>query len=154
MEEKEKLFLEFIEGFEWKYDIEEYPNSLFVFKGDIYFFEIFNSEALNQKKIIANYRFGLEQDLKNYSFWFNYDKIWSVFESKFGMNYTEIQSFMNGMVEKHFLKRKGGTTKMCLYCHKIIVEKHFKMKGVTTEMERLGITEEVEKHFKLKKQNI
>jgi hypothetical protein len=109
MEDKEKLFLELIEGFEWKHDFKKYPNSLFVFKGDVFLFEIENSKGLNQQKIIANYRFGLEQDLKNHSFWFNSEQIWSVFESKFGMHYNEIQSFMNGMVEKHF-KMKGDTT--------------------------------------------
>jgi hypothetical protein len=107
--EKEKLFLKLIGEFEWGYDVEKYHNSLFGFKGDVFLFEIYNSEALNQQKIIANYRFGLEQDLKNHSFWFNYDKIWSVFESKFSMKYTEIKSFMNGMVEKHF-KMNGVTT--------------------------------------------
>ncbi len=107
--EKEKLFLKLIGEFEWKYDAQEYPSSLFGFKGKEILFEIYNSEALNQQKIIANYRFGSGQDLKNHSFWFNYDKIWSVFESKFSMKYTEIKSFMNGMVEKHF-KMKGVTT--------------------------------------------
>jgi len=109
--EKEKLFLKLIEGFEWKYSAQEYPSSLFGFKGKEFLFEIYNSKELNQQKIIANYRFGSEQDLKNTEFWFNYDKIWSVFESKFGMNYSEIQSFMNGMVEKHF-KIRGVTTKL------------------------------------------
>jgi hypothetical protein len=109
MDKKEKLFLELIEGFEWKCDIKKYPNFLFGFKDDICLFEIHNHSGLNQNKIIANYRFVLEQDLKNADFWFDYDKIWSVFESKFGMNYNEIKSFMNGMVEKHF-KMKGFTT--------------------------------------------
>jgi hypothetical protein len=109
MKNKEEVFLELIEGFEWKCDIKTYPNFLFGFKDDIYLFEIYKSKEINQQKIIANYRFGLEQDLKNANFWLDYDKIWSVFESKFGMNYNEIKSFMNGMVEKHF-KMKGFTT--------------------------------------------
>ncbi len=109
MDEKEKLFLEFIDGFEWKYDLNKYPNSLFGFKGNVCLFQIYNSNELNQKKIIANYRFGLQQDLKNAIFWFNHEKIWSVFESKFDMKYNDIQSFMNGMVEEHF-KMRGVTT--------------------------------------------
>jgi hypothetical protein len=129
MDEKQKLFLKLIEEFEWRYDVEKYPNYLFGFKGDVFLFEIYNSKGLNYKKIIANYRFGLEQDLKNHRFWFNYDKIWSFFESKFGMNYTEIQSFMNGMVEKHF-KMKEVTTTMKWVSALKMVEKHFKMKGV------------------------
>jgi hypothetical protein len=125
--EKEKLFLKLIEGFEWKYGAQEYPSSLFGFKGKEFLFEIYNSKELNQQKIIANYRFGSEQDLKNTEFWFNYDKIWSVFESKFGMNYSEIQSFMNGMVEKHFKIRRVTTIYLsCCNCHR--VEKHLKLK--------------------------
>jgi len=130
MNEKEKLFLELIEGFEWKYSAQKYTGSLFGFKGKEILFEIYNSKELNQQKMIANYRFGSEQYLKNTKFWIDYDKTWSVFESKFGMNYAEIQSFMNGMVEKHF-----------------------KMRGVTTTAEIIRIPKSVEKHFKMKKQN-
>ena len=102
MDEKEKLFLELIDGFEWKYDSNQYQNSLFGIKKDSCLFEIHNSNSLNQQKIIANYRLGFEQNLKNSDFWFHYSKIWSVFESKFDMKYDDIQTFMKGMVEKHF----------------------------------------------------
>ena len=61
-EEKEKIFLEIIEGFEWKYDLEKYPKILFCFKDDSCIFEISNSESINPKKIISSYRFGLKQD--------------------------------------------------------------------------------------------
>jgi len=131
MDEKEKLFLDLIDGFEWKLDLNEYPNSLFAFKNDDCLFEIYNGDGLNQKKIIANYRFGLEQDFKNAAFWFHYDKIWSVFESKFDMKYNDIQSFMKGMVEKHF-KIRGITTRLESLATQSRVEKHFKIRGITT----------------------
>ena len=108
MDEKDKLFLELIDGFEWKYDLNQYQNSLFGFKNDDCLFKIYSEGGLNQKKIIANYRFEIEQDFKNATFWFNYEKIWSVFESKFDMKYNDIQHFMKCMVEKH-LKMKVCT---------------------------------------------
>jgi hypothetical protein len=100
--EKEKLFLELIDGFQWRYDLDKYPHSIFAFKDDICVFEIDNSESLNQRKIIACYRFGLKQNLKNARIWFNYDRIWSIFESNFEMKYNDIQYFMVDMLEKHF----------------------------------------------------
>ena len=108
MDEKEKLFLDLIDGFEWKCDLNQYPNSLFGFKNGVWLFEICINDGLNQKKIIANYRFGFEQDLKNANVWFHYYEIWSVFESKFDMKHDDIQSFMKCMVEKHF-KMRGIT---------------------------------------------
>ena len=43
-----------------------------------------------------------DQDKKTMYFYINYDKIWSVFEKEFSLNYQEIKDFMSGMVEKHF----------------------------------------------------
>ena len=113
MDERDKLFLELIDGFEWKYDLNQYPNYLFGFKNDDCLFEIFNIDGLNQQKIIANYRFDIEHDLKIVNFRFNYEKIWSVFESKFDMKYNDIQHFMKCMVEKH-LKMKVCTP-LCFF---------------------------------------
>lgn len=100
MEEKEKEFLNLIEGFQWKYDSELYPNDIFAFKNNELLFEI-NSRCLNYKKFIANYRFGIEQDLKNKIVWFSLENIWSIFEKKFDMNDEEIDSFMSCMMEKN-----------------------------------------------------
>ena len=124
--EKEKLFLELVEGFQWKYDLEQYPNYLFAFKDDIFIFEIYNSESINPKKIISCYRFEIKQDLKNADIWINYDKIWSIFESKFEMKHDDIQFFMKDMVEKHFKIRVNITQKKFMSAI-AVVEKHFKM---------------------------
>ena len=100
--EKEKLFLELVEGFQWKYDLEKYPNSLYALKDGVCIFQFFDLESINPKKIISSYRFSLKQDLKNERIWFSYYKMWSIFESKFEMKYDDIRFFMEDMVEKHF----------------------------------------------------
>lgn len=128
MEEKEKLFLELIDGFEWKCDLDKYKKSLFGFKNDICFFQIYQHEGLiQQKKIIANYRFELEQDLENHDFFLNNKQIWSVFESKFNMEYDDVKSFMNGVVKKYF-KMRGITTIRANSVFYTDIEKHFKIK--------------------------
>lgn len=102
MDEKEKLFLELIDGFEWKYDVDKYPFSLFGFKDDICILNFFNMEKINHKKIILCYRLRIKQNFQNYSVWVNYDKTWSIFEKNFKMKYNDIQSFINDMLENHF----------------------------------------------------
>ena len=55
-----------------------------------------------------------EQDFKNNRFWVSYNHIWSVFETRFSMNYSEIQSFINNMVEETLNWR--GLTPALLRC--------------------------------------
>ena len=50
----------------------------------------------------------MEYDKKNGYFWVDYDKIWSVLESKYGLNDQEISELIKGMVEEH-LKLEGVT---------------------------------------------
>jgi hypothetical protein len=100
--EKEKLFLELLDGFEWKYDIEEYPNRLFGFKDNICLFEIYNSNGLNQNKIITNYRLELELDLTNSELRFNEDKICKVFELKFNIDFNEFIYLFRDIAKKYF----------------------------------------------------
>ena len=91
---KEERFLELISGIDInqpKVDFEKYPNILFWFDKD--------------GKYICEY------DWKNDWFWFSHNQVWSVFESEFFLNYMEIRTFLNGMVEEHF-KLKGITTHM------------------------------------------
>ena len=65
----------------------KYPNSIFFKK---------NGEVV------------MEQDKKNKDFLFDYDEIWSFFESFFGMEYQEIQEFLSYWLEET-LKLKGYT---------------------------------------------
>ena len=68
MKEEEKLFLDIIKDFEWRYDEENYPHSLFLFKDDKFLFEI-ESKKINQKKVIAKHRLGMEQELEECIIW-------------------------------------------------------------------------------------
>jgi len=58
-------------------DKEEYPYRTFFFKYDECYF------GYNQK---------------NGNFWYDYDKVWSIFETKYNMNFQQIQVFIKGMV--------------------------------------------------------
>ena len=52
--------------------------------------------------------FVMEQDKTYQDFYFDYDSIWSFFESFFGMEYQEIQGFLNKWLEET-LKLEGYT---------------------------------------------
>lgn len=71
---------------------EKYPNSIFFKK---------NGEVV------------MEQDKKNKDFLFDYDEIWSFFESFFGMEYQEIQEFLSYWLEET-LKLKGYTPRFAI----------------------------------------
>ena len=55
------------------------------------------------------------QDYKNERFWVNYYKYWSIFESKFRLNYEEIQAITKVLVEEA-LKREVSTP-LCAGTH-------------------------------------
>jgi hypothetical protein len=59
-----------------------------------------------KKNGIALYNY----DEKNNNFWIDHDKIWSVFESKFHLNYDEIKLLTKGMMEE-YLNLKDITIK-------------------------------------------
>ena len=82
----EGFFLSFLEGCEIKIS-DKYPGSIFYIKND---------------KIL------FQQEMKNKYFWVEYDFIWSIFESKYGLNYTETQAFIKDVLETH-IKLEGYT---------------------------------------------
>lgn len=84
----EQRFAELIQGLEIKTDLENYPDSIFYFRGNEYW---------------------AEYDSKNNYFWLSYSKMWSVFEKKYGLNYEQVKELIGKKVEEHF-KRKGVTT--------------------------------------------
>ena len=43
-----------------------------------------------------------EYNEKNGDFWIDYDEIWEIFESKYGLNYQQIRTLIKGMLEKHY----------------------------------------------------
>lgn len=79
--EKESKFMEIITGLERKEEKTLYPDSVFWVKDGKVFFE---------------------RDDKNNRFWCSYVNVWSVFEKKFGMEYNEIEWFLDKEVEKQF----------------------------------------------------
>ena len=82
----EVFFLSFLEGCEIKIS-DKYPDSIFYIKND---------------KIL------FQQKMKNKYFWVEYDFIWSIFERKYGLNYTETQAFIKDLLETH-IKLEGYT---------------------------------------------
>ena len=83
---EERFLIDILEKVEFIYD-DGYPDSEF--------YQI-NGEIL------------FEQDSKNEYFWVHYDKIWSVLNSKHGLNQQEIRELIQSMVWER-LKRKVST---------------------------------------------
>ena len=71
---------------------DKYPQSVFYLKNDKVLFELY-------------------QDGKNREFYVRYDDIWSVFETKYSMEYADIQAFIKNAVETD-LKLGSITTAM------------------------------------------
>ena len=112
----EQRFLQLCEGLTIKIDKEKYPNSIFFFKGNDFFFE-YNS--------------------KSGSLWCSRNRVWSFLEKEYSLNYNEIESLIKDMLEKHFNLR--GVTPSVLgsvYC--IRLEKHFNLRGVTPKNQPIG----------------
>lgn len=99
---KEQRFLELFQGLQIRSDIEKYPNFVFYYRGD--------------RCILG---------IENSILWVSYSKVWSIFEREFDMEYTDIQKFIQDMVEKHF-KWKGLTPIKTYTSQGFMVEKHFK----------------------------
>src|SRR5690606_28779667 len=70
-----------------KIDNENYPNKIFYFIEDKWFFEF------------------IYRDGKNKWFWVRYQDCWKVLREKFRLNYTETQQLIKGMLEEHFKMR-------------------------------------------------
>ena len=90
---------------------EEYPDSIFFKKNG---------------KVV------MEQNKKNMNFWFDYDNIWSFFESFFGMKYEKIQEVLNYWLEETF-KLEGYTPLFDDIRFMERLEETFKLEGYTPE---------------------
>ena len=88
VDEKEQLFIDFIQDCVIKLDQNEYPFSIFMFKKDKYMFEY---------------------DWKNDTLWCSYDRVWSLFESKYKMSYQSLQQFIADQIETYFKFRPSTT---------------------------------------------
>ena len=123
---KEEIFLDMWNGCTIKYDNFKYPNKVFLFKNDICWFE---------------------QDFKNEYLWCRYDCIWSIFENQFSMQYSDIQSFIKGMVEEHFKLMLLTPTSLKVVSSSP-VEEHFKLMWLTPKAKSTEVAVRVEDHFK------
>ena len=94
-DEKSLFFINNINGCELK-SISKYPNCIFFIKND---------------KVLFC------QDLKYEEFVCYYEKIWKVFETKYGCNYAETQEVIKGILETH-LKLMGYTPINFEWCAK------------------------------------
>jgi hypothetical protein len=75
--------------------------------------------------------FLFEQDLKNEYFWVSYKNIWSIFYSKYSMDYNQVQTFMWVILE-HITNYKVVTTERYLMFSPKILEHITNYKVVTT----------------------
>ena len=90
----EQLFIDLIKDTEIKLDQTAYPFSIF---------------------LLQNNKWMFEYDWKNDKFWCHYDRIWSVFKSKFNIQHQNWKDFIIDMVEEHFKFRPSTTgTYNCL----------------------------------------
>ncbi len=83
---------------------DDYPMSIFYFKGD---------------------KWILELDNKNYILWVRYDIFWSVLEEKYKIKYSDVQTLLKYMIEQTF-KEKVLTSIVRKTSNPIDVEKAFK----------------------------
>lgn len=81
----EQVFLDIIDGCTIKIDKDRFPNSIFLFKGDEWMFEIEKSTV-----------------------WCRWDKVWDKISVAISGDYAATQAFIRGLLEQHF-KMKGVT---------------------------------------------
>ena len=119
----DKLFIELshLDELEIKFDFIEYEDYIHYF---------YNESML------------FVQDKKKGWFYMNYDKIWSIFKTKFKLNYGDIQSITKKIVEKHFKLNDITTVQHTIY-ELILVEKHFKLSNITKTYENNNYIDEV-----------
>ena len=127
MKSKEEYFIELLKCLTIKTS-DKYPGSVFY---------LYNDKVY------------MEHIEKNGYLFVNYDKIWSVFESKYSLNYKEIRELIKIQVEEHL---KGVTPRWDWPPRFQKVEEHLKLKGVTPDCSLFfnGNTV-VEEHLKLQR---
>ena len=82
------------------------------------------------------------KDEKNKNFWFDYDKIWSFFQSFFSMKYKEIQGVLKIWLEEAF-KLKGYTPIGVTSSGSYTVGRGFQIEGIYAHKLRWGVSNQV-----------
>lgn len=85
----EQLFIDLIKDCSIKLDQEKYPFQILLFQDDIWMFEY---------------------NWKHYIFLYHSNKVWSVFKSKFNIDYQTHNQFIKNMIKKHFKIKTHATS--------------------------------------------
>lgn len=99
----ERIFLDIIDGCTIKIDKDKYPDSIFLFKGDDWMFEI-------EKSIV----------------WCRWDKVWNKIYKAISGDYNATQAFIKDLLEQHF-KMNGVTPNFISFRQGNMLEQHFKI---------------------------
>jgi hypothetical protein len=91
----------------------------------------------------------MQQDFKNGWLLCHWDRVWSFLRTTKGMEYTETQDFIRGVVEEH-LKCKALTPLLDDIFDKLEVEEHLKCKALTPVSVGMEYWYRVEEHLKSK----
>ena len=108
---QEQTFIDIFKNSAIKYDLEEYPESIF---------------------FMLNGEFLTEYNLKTKEFEYSHS-IYSIFNPEYSLQYNDIQTFIMHMVEKHF-KIGLVTLSISNYTRTSWVEKHFKEKHLKIDL--------------------
>ena len=122
----EQVFLDIIDGCTIKIDKLKYPNSIFLFKGDDWMFEIENSNI-----------------------WCRLDKVWERISEAISGDYQATLAFLKMQLDQHF-KMKGVTPRPSHSTYLFVLDQHFKMKGVTPIKHGFAYLGMLDQHFKMK----
>ena len=113
IEEAKKELIEIFDSLEVWHDFKKYPNSLFWKKDG---------------------RVVMEFDEENNNLQVSYLDIWSIFESKYSLEYNEIKELIEFVVAKHWGK-KEFTSWITSRRNSRLVAKHWEVEGVTAVMQ-------------------
>ena len=104
----EKPFLDLMEGMERKI-YPDNPHLTLWYKGDDWYFE---------------------QDEENGYLLCQYDRVWSVIEPNYSPEYTETQSIIRNLMERHY-KLRGLTPSVIVANIAALMEKHYNLRELT-----------------------
>ena len=123
----EKPFLDLMEGMERKIHPDE-PHKTLWYKNNEWYFE---------------------RNEENGRLWCQTYRVWKVFEREYGGNYTEIQTIIKSLMERHYNLRDLTP------CHAkasrpTTMERHYNLRDLTPITVTMYTNYEMERHYKLK----
>ena len=100
----EKPFLDLMEGMKRKVH-PDYPHKTLWYKNNEWYFE---------------------QDEENGYLWCQYERVWSVFYANYSPKYTDVQSIIKSLMERHY-KLRWLTPKSLYKQSTVTMERHYKL---------------------------